>query len=136
MEVVLAASVLVATLLVVFASLAHSLRSTGAARELQVARQAAAEVVERMRAVPRGAVADLFWARSSVVTAEVDGATWGVADAHAPSGVDTLTQVRASVLDEAAARGVIGPPPDDTLPVAVLAATVRWAELLEEKGGA
>ncbi len=110
-EVVLAATLLVVTLLGVFTSLTHSLRSSTSARELQLARQAAAELVERMRAVPRGMVADVFWINSTVATATVEGTTWVVADAHVPDGVDTLTQVHASVLAEPLARGVLGPPP-------------------------
>lgn len=113
LEVVLAAALLVATLLAVFTSLTHSVRSSRAAEELQLARQTAAEVVERMRAVPRSMVADVFWIDSTVTTATLGGQSWVVADAHAPTGVDTLTQVRTSVLAEPMARGVIAPPPDD-----------------------
>ncbi|MCO5166992.1 MAG: hypothetical protein M9894_11565 [Planctomycetes bacterium] len=111
-EVVVAAALLVVTMLAVGTSLVHSVRSAGRARGLQVARQAAAEVTERMRATPPALVADTFWINSTVMTATIDGVTWVVADANLTGGVDTLTATRVAVLDPALAAGLIAPPPD------------------------
>lgn len=110
-EVVAAAAILVVMLLAVGTSLVHSVRSAGQARGLQVARQAAAELVERMRATPPALVADAFWIHSSVTTTTIDDVEWVVADANLTGGVDTITATRVAVLDPALAAGLLLPPP-------------------------
>lgn len=112
-EVVLAAALLVLMLVVTGVLLTHTVRATGFAHGLQLARQAAAETVERMRAAPIRAVGVAFWTDPAVRTMTIDGVTWVVADRHVPSGLDTLARVRIAVLDEPVARGSIRPPSDD-----------------------
>jgi type II secretory pathway pseudopilin PulG len=105
-EVILAATLLAIALVAIGLSLSHSVRSSSYARGLQVARQAAAELSERMRAQPGSTVYEDFWSDEDLTTEDLDGATW--VTGGDPGLVFDL--VRASTLDPAVQRGMIGLP--------------------------